>query len=89
VQRLLNEARAQGYATATRARRVSDEVSVAVPIQLEDRVLAALTVRFSATAVPMKLALERFLPRLKDTAQKIRSRFLEQQASAGEVPARP
>lgn len=88
VQRLVNEARAQGYATATRARRVSDEVSLAVPIQLEDRVLATLMVRFSATAVPMKLALERFLPRLKDTAQKIRSRFLEQQASAGAIPAR-
>ena len=36
-------------------------------------------VRFSSTAVPMKLALERFLPRLRDTSNKIRTRFLEQQ----------
>jgi IclR family mhp operon transcriptional activator len=83
VQRIINEVRAQGYATATRARRVSDEVSLAVPILLDDRVLATLMVRFSATAVPMKIALERFLPRLKDTAQKIRTRFLEQQANGG------
>jgi IclR family mhp operon transcriptional activator len=82
VQRIINEVRQQGYATAIRARRVSDEVSLAVPIQLEDRVLAALTVRFSATAVPMKLALERFLPKLRETAAKIRTRFGEQQGAA-------
>lgn len=88
IQRIINEVRTQGYATATRARRVSDEVSLAVPIQVDDRVLAALMVRFSATAVPMKLALERFLPRLRDTAARIRSRFVEQQAaSAARTPA--
>jgi hypothetical protein len=38
-------------------------------------------VRFAGTAVPMKLALERFLPRLRETAHKIRTRFLEQQLS--------
>ncbi|HEU4529762.1 MAG TPA: IclR family transcriptional regulator C-terminal domain-containing protein [Steroidobacteraceae bacterium] len=79
IQRIIGEVRAQGYGTATRARRVSDEISIAVPIQLEDRVLACITVRFSSTAVPMKLALERFLPRLRDTSNKIRTRFLEQQ----------
>lgn len=83
--RLINEVRTQGYGTATRARRVSDEISIAVPIQLEDRVLACITVRFSSTAVPMKLALERFLPRLRDTANKIRTRFLEQQHAENRV----
>jgi IclR family mhp operon transcriptional activator len=79
VEHLLSEVRTQGYGTATRARRISDEISIAVPIQLEDRVLACITVRFAGTAVPMKLALERFLPRLRETAHKIRTRFLEQQ----------
>ena len=42
--------------------------------------LAAVTIRFSGTAVPLKLAVERFLPKLRDTAQKIRETFIEQQS---------
>jgi hypothetical protein len=52
----------------------------AVPIMVDDRVLAAVTIRFSGTAVPLKLAVERFLPKLRDTAQKIRETFIEQQS---------
>ena len=88
LARILNEARAQGYASAIRARRVSDEVSIAVPVVLEERVLACLTVRFAANAVPMKTALERFLPRLQHAAATIRARFLEQ-SSAERRPADP
>jgi IclR family mhp operon transcriptional activator len=87
LNRILAEVRAQGYATAVRARRVSDEVSLAVPIQLEDRVLACITVRFSGSAVPLKTALDRFLPRLRDTAAKIRARFAEQQLQVAERAA--
>jgi hypothetical protein len=76
---MLADVRAQGYATATRARRVSDEVSLAVPIQVDERVLACLALRCSATAVPLKLAVERFLPRLRETAARIRTKFVEQQ----------
>ncbi|KPJ81835.1 MAG: hypothetical protein AMJ58_03505 [Gammaproteobacteria bacterium SG8_30] len=76
--RILNETRAQGYASAIRARRVSDEISLAVPILLEDRVLACLTLRFSASAVPMKVALDRFLPKLQEAGRAIRQRFVEQ-----------
>jgi len=79
--RILNEARAQGYASAIRARRVSDEVSLAVAVRTGDRVLACITVRFSASAVPMKTAQERFLPRLAAAAERIRSEFERQQAS--------
>jgi IclR family mhp operon transcriptional activator len=78
ISRLIETVRTQGYANAVRARRVSDEISLALPIDLDDRVLACLAVRFSSTAVPMKVAVERFLPRLRETAVKIRSRFLEQ-----------
>ena len=79
LMKLLNDVRMQGYATAVRARRVSDEISMAVPIMIDDRVLAAVTLRFSGTAVPLKLAVERFLPKLRETAQKIRQTFADQQ----------
>jgi IclR family mhp operon transcriptional activator len=79
VTKLLNEARQQGYASAVRPRRVSDEISIAVPILVDDRVLAAVSIRFSGTAVPLKMAVERFLPRLRESAQKIRQSFIEQQ----------
>jgi IclR family mhp operon transcriptional activator len=79
VQKILDEARAQGYATASRPRRVSEQIAMSVPIMVEDRMLAAVAVRFSGNAVPMRTAVERFLPRLRDTAHKITSMFVEQQ----------
>lgn len=89
VQKILQDARAQGYATAVRPRRVTDEISMAVPILIEDRVLAAVSIRFSGTAVPLKLAIERFLPKLRETAQKIRQSFLEQQRDPPHQHHRP
>ena len=83
--RILAEVRAQGYAAAIRARRVSDEVSLAVPVRTGDRVLACLSVRFSASAVPMKAAQERLLPRLSAAAARIRDEFNRQHAG----PDRP
>ena len=79
VDRLLEETREQGYATATRPRRVSEESVMAVPVLVEDRVLATVAVRFSATAVPPRVAVERFLPKLRATAQKIRQKFTDAQ----------
>jgi IclR family mhp operon transcriptional activator len=79
LMKLLNDARMQGYASDVRARRVSDEISMAVPIMVDDRVLAVVTIRFSGTAVPLKMAVDRFLPKLRETAQKIRQTFAEQQ----------
>lgn len=81
--RLLNETQAQGYASAIRARRVSDEVSLAVPILVPAQVLACLTLRFSAAAVPMKTALERFLPRLAAAAATISTEFRRQRDASG------
>jgi len=78
INRLLGEVRSQGHATATRARRVSDEISLAVPVQVDERVLAAVTVRFAATAVSLQQAKERFLPRLRDVAARIRQQFIAQ-----------
>ncbi len=89
VAQILNDARAQGYATAVRPRRVTDEITLAVPVLLDDRVLAAVSIRFSGTAVPLKLATERFLPKLRDTAARIRSDFLEQQRDPPHQHHRP
>ena len=89
VQKMLNDARMQGYATAVRPRRVTDEISMAVPIMIDDRVLAAVSIRFSGTAVPLKMAVDRFLPKLRETAQKIRQTFVDQQREMPPAGARP
>ena len=82
LQRALGEIRAAGFATTTRTRRLMEEVSISVPILLRDRVLASLTVRFAASAVPLISGLERFLPKLRQCAAKISTFFTEQQAAA-------
>jgi IclR family mhp operon transcriptional activator len=82
LQRMLAEIEAAGYATATRTRRLVEEVSVSVPILLRDRVLGSLTVRFAASAVPPKTGVERFLPKLRQCAARISTQFSEQQAEA-------
>jgi IclR family mhp operon transcriptional activator len=80
LTRALGEIKAAGYATATRTRRLVEEVSLSVPVLLDDRVLASLTVRFAASAVPLKSGVERFLPKLRQCAARISTLFSEQQA---------
>jgi IclR family mhp operon transcriptional activator len=80
--RALGDIAAQGYATATRTRRLSDDISISVPIPLKERHLAVLTVRFLQCALPLKTGVERFLPKLRECAARISNTFLEQQAGA-------
>jgi IclR family transcriptional regulator, mhp operon transcriptional activator len=80
--RVLGEIKALGYATATRTRRLVDECTISVPVPMNDHTLAALTVRFIASALPLKTGLERFLPKMRQCAAKISTIFLEQQAGA-------
>ncbi len=80
--RALAEIRALGYATSMRARRLIDEYALSVPVPLNERALAVLTVRFMASALPLKTGLERFLPKLRQCAAKISSVFSEQHAEA-------
>jgi IclR family transcriptional regulator, mhp operon transcriptional activator len=77
--RELADIKSQGYATATRTRRLIDENTISVPVPVGDRVLAALTVRFIASGLPLKSGVERFLPKLRQCAAKISTRFAEQQ----------
>jgi IclR family mhp operon transcriptional activator len=78
--RVLAETKSLGHATATRTRRLLDEHQISVPVHLNDRMLAALTVRFIASALPLKTGLERFLPKMRQCAAKIGAVFVEQQA---------
>ncbi len=82
---LLLETRKRGYAAWRRPRRVSDELSLSVPILAGERLLASLTIRFSSTAVPEAEAIARFVPKLRTIAQRISEDFAsqsEQQALA-------
>jgi len=74
----LVETRKQGYAVSRRKRRISDEISMSVPILAEERLLATLTIRFSSTAVTVEDAEERFVPKLLAVSQRIANEFLSQ-----------
>jgi IclR family mhp operon transcriptional activator len=76
VERLLNETRAQGFGMAHRARRVSEETSLAIPVRAKDRILATVAVRYAATAVPLRTAVEQFLPKMREVAQQVESEFV-------------
>jgi IclR family mhp operon transcriptional activator len=88
---LLAEIRKRGFSSSRRARRVSDELSLSVPVIARDRLLAALTIRFSSTAVPEAQAIQRFVPKLRSAAQRIGEQFVAQaeqdaRAAAGHPP---
>jgi IclR family mhp operon transcriptional activator len=76
-ERLL-ETRKQGYSVFRRKRRISDELSFSVPIFAEDRLLAALSIRFASTAVPEADATQRFVPKLRQVAKRIGEDFVQQ-----------
>jgi len=75
VERILNETRTQGYGMSQRARRVSEEVSLAIPVRVKERILATVSVRYSATAVPLRTAVEQFLPKMREAVAKIEHEF--------------
>lgn len=77
LSRQLAEIKSQGYATAVRTRRLMEEISVSLPILLDEQVVASLTVRFASSAVPLKAGLERFLPKLRLCAAKIAGEYSE------------
>jgi IclR family mhp operon transcriptional activator len=82
LQRMLAEIKREGYATSTKTRRLVDEVSLGVPVNSHDRYLASLTVRFITSAVPLKAALERFLPMLRQCSAVINALYSDRQSAA-------
>ena len=75
VEQLLQQTRNQGYGVAQRARRVSQETSLAIPVQANGRVLATISIRFAETAVPTPTAVEKFLPKMREVAAEIEREF--------------
>jgi IclR family mhp operon transcriptional activator len=82
LSRLLAETKALGYATASRTQRLVEELCISLPVALEANPPAILTVRFAASAVPLRTGLERFLPKLRHCAAKISATFSQKQADA-------
>jgi IclR family mhp operon transcriptional activator len=78
VYEALLETRKRGFAIWHRKRRVADETSFAVPIIVEDRLLACLTMRFASTAISEQEAIKSFGPKLHQTARDITEEFLRQ-----------
>jgi IclR family mhp operon transcriptional activator len=80
VERILSETRTQGYGMAQRARRVSEETSLAIPVRVNDDVLATISVRYAATAVPLRTAIDQFLPKMREVVAKIEAEFTVEKA---------
>jgi IclR family mhp operon transcriptional activator len=80
VERVLRETRNQGFGVAHRARHLT-ETSLAVPVGAKKRTVAALTLRFAADAVPLRAAIEQFIPRMREVARRI-----EAQMSSPDTP---
>ncbi len=76
VERLLHETRSQGFGMAHRSRRVSEETSLAIPVRAKERIVATVAVRYAATAVPLRVAVDQFLPKMRETAQRIETEFV-------------
>ncbi len=79
---MLADIKRDGYATSTKTRRLVDEVVMGVPVNSHERIFASLTVRFITSAVPLKSALERFLPKLRECSAVINTLYSDQQSAA-------
>lgn len=71
LEKLLDKIRAVGYATHTKPGKYSEARAIAVPITVEKKVIATLTIRYAKTAVSNKRAEKEFLPLMFETARKI------------------
>lgn len=81
IERLLQETRVQGFGLSQRSRRISQEISLALPLRGSDRVLGTLAVRFAATAVPLRSAIDQFLPKMREIATRIEAEFAQKSAT--------
>lgn len=82
IERILLETRQQGFGLSQRARRISQEVTLALPLRAAERVIGTLAVRFAATAVPLRSAIEQFLPKMREVTAKIEAEFVQPTWSA-------
>lgn len=78
VDALLAQIRQQGYASVMGA--LPKEGSFSVPVLVNGRALASISLRFIASALALDDALDRYLIRLKSVAEEIARRFISAQA---------
>ena len=75
LERIMSETRTQGYSITQRARRLSDEVTLAIPVRNNTKVLGSLSVRYSASAVSARMVQEQILPKMRATVASIEGEF--------------
>lgn len=71
VRALLAGIRRAGHAFHQIPRRVSDLITLGVPVLAGERIVACMVIRFARSAVPDSTALKVFLPAMQATAAKI------------------
>lgn len=75
LEEKLQKARERGYAEFCWPGRHTDLVGLSVPVQVDERRSAALSVRFAGTAVPVRDAVARFVPLLRTVANRVSERL--------------
>jgi IclR family mhp operon transcriptional activator len=90
-EKSIEAAKRLGYALVHRPGRLSERSSLAVPVQVGEDTLCALVVRFARSAVRHQVALEQFLPQLRETAHAIVAAFRSEHVpeTAASVTAKP
>ena len=76
----LQEIEMQGFAAQSSGAAAAGEITLGIPLIVDEELLAVLTVRYLAAGTSAAAALERYLPRMRSCALRIRHQFLEQQA---------
>jgi IclR family mhp operon transcriptional activator len=82
LEEKLQKTRERGYAEFCWPGRHTDLVGLSVPVQVDDRHSAALSVRFAGTAVPVRDAVARFVPLLRTVANRVSERLQASAAAA-------
>lgn len=71
LEKFLEKIKVVGYASHTKPGKYSEARAIAVPITVENQLIATLTIRYAKTAVTNKQADSEFLPLMLNTASKI------------------
>ncbi len=75
TRKIFGEVRDRGYATTTRPHL--NDSAIAVPVRPHGRVVAAISMRYIDSAMPVSTAVEKYLGDLQATAQDIAAAFEE------------
>lgn len=75
LEKVLERARAVSYATHTKPGKYSEANAIAVPIIVQERVIATITIRYAKTAVTDMHARDEFIPALLATAESIANKI--------------